>query len=375
MRICQVIEPTTGGSIRVALDISYQLAATGDDVTLLYSPLRADAAFYSKIEEEKRVRFVSFPIKNYVSWNDILAVLRLVWFLWRNGPYDVLHSHSSKAGGIARLAGLFFPRMAKIYSPHAFYTMSPYAPRFYGKVERLLSVLTDMVIAVSAFEKQHAVCEIGIRQDKVAVVPNAVQPFDIGYRKLARQMMEQNETDFVLGFVGRLVEQKNVERLIAAFKMALDQKPEIRLVILGDGSCRGLLDEAIRVHQVQNNVRVIGNKDARPYYVGFDALVCSSDYEGFSLVFLESLYAGTPIVTTPVGGAQEAVVEGRTGFVARDFLDKSLADVIVRFASLAPETRAQMRVNAREHGGSFTLSALCQNVRQIYKGSLEKRRV
>ena len=374
MRICQIIEPTTGGSIRVALDLSRQLSMSGEDVTLLYSPLRADAGFYEKIKKETAFHFVSFPIRNYISAHDLIAVVKLVWFLWKTGPYDVIHSHSSKAGGIARLAGVFFPRMARVYSPHAFYTMSPYAPRFYARIEKFLSYVTDAVVAVSSYEKEHAVDEIGICKDKVAVVPNAVQPFDTGSRDVARQKMGVDPSAFVLGFVGRLVEQKNVRRLISAFAKAVSLKPNLRLVVLGDGSCEELMKNAILAENVKEKVTHLGNQDARSFYAGFDALVCSSDYEGFSLVFLEALFAGVPIVTTPVGGAAEAVVDGQTGFIAPDFLEETLASAIVRVASLDHAALTQMGKASLEHCKLFTLASVCENMRAIYKKCLQKRR-
>jgi len=373
MRVCQIIEPASGGSIRVALDISKGLSRRADEVSFLYSPLRADQNFYQTIDTISGVKFCPFVIKNSVGLHDLYALCKLLWFLKRTGPYDVLHAHSSKAGGLARLAGVFFPRMALVYSPHAFVTMAPSASRVYGLIERWLSRATDAIIAVSGFEKRHGVTELGIDPNKIVVIPNAVPAFPKADRTQARALMGVGPEAFVFGFVGRLVEQKNVGRLVAAFKIAADQNPSLNLVVLGDGACRSTLDEALAQNGLQNKVKVVGNQDARSYYAGFDAVVCSSDYEGFSLVFLEALAAGVPIVTTPVGGAEETVIEGKTGFVAPDFLEESLALLMLKIAALSVADRETMRQAALEHSKKFTIEAVLSSVYAVYAECVQKR--
>ena len=77
---------------------------------------------------------------------------------------------------------------------------------------------------------------------------------------------------------------------------------------------------------------------------GLDCLICSSEFEALPILFLESLHAGVPVVTVRVGGTEETVIEGVTGFIARSPTEWALADAIGRYIACTPDQR-------RRYGG------------------------
>ncbi|MFA6279341.1 MAG: glycosyltransferase family 4 protein [Bdellovibrionales bacterium] len=371
MRVCQLIESTSGGSVRVALDLTRGLLQVGDDVTFIYSPLRADEAFYAQKKGTDGALFLSLPMERSVGWRDLLSFFKLCRLLQKHGPFDVLHAHSSKAGALARLAGVFFSHTKIVYTPHAFVTMAPDASRLYGVIERGLSPLADAIIVVSEAEKDHALHAIGIAPHRIRVVPNGIT-FDKSItRGAARQAMGVDDSVFVVGFVGRLVEQKNPVRLIEAFSLVSQTHPSLRLVLVGNGPLLPLVEKKIAAMGCKDKVLFFKNHEAQPLMPAFDALLSSSDYEGLSLVFLEALQAGVPIVTTPVGGVQEAVLSGKTGFVADDFTVESLARALTQIVDVSQEERQQMSLASRQHGEAFTVEAMTRAVRQVYKDVLD----
>jgi glycosyltransferase involved in cell wall biosynthesis len=225
------------------------------------------------------------------------------------GPLDIIHSHSSKAGALARSFGQR-RGSAQIYSPHGFYTMTGKAPVYLSKVERLLSLASNRIIAVSSFEKDHAL-SLGIAPERVTVVPNGLRLEPTLSRAKARAQLGLTLDAFVLGFVGRLEPQKDPLAAIAVMK-ALGGS-DIELAIIGDGELRTQAEAAAK--DASARVRFLGARAAKPLFSAFDALLCTSSYEGMPVAFLESLNAGVPIISYPVGGTDELIDEGRTGMV------------------------------------------------------------
>ena len=105
----------------------------------------------------------------------------------------------------------------------------------------------------------------------------------------------------------------------------------------------------------------------------FDALLCGSDYEGFAVVFLEALAAGVPIVTTPVGGAQETVREGVSGFIA-DFTPEALAAGLARLAAMPETARVALAAQEREWAQAFTINIMGERTKAVYDDALASRR-
>lgn len=369
LRICQLIESTSGGSVRVALDLTQGLLVNGDDVVFIYSPLRADKRFFEESNKMREARFVSLPIQNSLCLSDALSLIKLIRFLSKTGPYDVLHAHSSKAGGIARLAAMFFPRMAVVYSPHAFVTMAPGSSFVFKILEKALSWRTDAIIAVSQKEKEHAIERLGIKSEKVFVVPNSAPQISTGDKGV-----RPNPDIITLGFVGRLAKQKNIERLLLAFHLSLKQNKGLKLLIVGDGPEKDKLKALMKELTEESFVQCVGAQEAGPYYSLMDALICSSDYEGFPLVFLEALSHGVPIISTPVGGTDEAIVQGQTGLVCADFSPESLSEAINLFLANFPKERDQNAEKCKAHATTFSRERMINTVRGIYKDIVSRRK-
>lgn len=371
MHICHIIEAAGGGSGQVVVDLAREGLAVGDDITVIYAANRATPSFLGALSSMPGLKLVETSMRREVGVHDFTDAWRLYRRLHQMRPLDVIHGHSSKAGALARISGLFFPKALKVYTPHAFVTMSPEGGRFYGFIEKILSRCCDAIIAVSEFEKEHALKHIGIDKAKVAVVLNGVKSDGFSGRLVARRELGYQDNEFVLGYVGRLWPQKNPLRLIEAFAHAhfLTQRQglDLRLAIVGDGPLRAVIEKTIIERGLTGSVRCFGDKNSRDIIAGFDGLLCSSDYEGFPIVFLEALASAVPIVTTPVGGAREAVVEGQTGFIADGFSAASLALALLKLIVLDPKERMLMTEQIREHAQLFRIEAIAAQTRILYQ--------
>jgi glycosyltransferase involved in cell wall biosynthesis len=367
MRICHIIEAAGGGSGQVVSDLAREGLAAGDDITVIYSPYRAETSFVRTLSSMRRLKLVESPMRREVGAHDLNDAIRLYRCLHRAGPFDVIHGHSAKAGALARICGLFFPKAIKVYTPHAFITTAPGVSRFYGTVEKILSLFCDVVIVLSEFEKEHALTHIGIHKKKVAVISNGVQIDDFSDRAAARKELGYHDNEFVFGFVGRLLPQKNPVRFVEAFVLAQRQRRDLKLCIVGEGPLRAAIEAMLIERGLTSQAHCFGRKNSRRILAGFDGLLCSSDYEGFPLVYVEALAAGVPIVTTPVGGSREAVVEGQTGFVSDDFSAESLALAMLKLTALDSENRMRMTEQARRHAQMFRIETVAAATRALYQ--------
>src|ERR1700722_17750554 len=145
MRVIEICEPLTEGVGRHVTDIALGLSRRGHDVHVIYSPFRADPLLLERLSDTPGVSLIKLPMRREPHWSDLVALAALRLYIGRNGPFDVIHAHSSKAGVLARLAGII-GTAGVIYTPHAFITMagallSPCKLFVYSSIERALARL------------------------------------------------------------------------------------------------------------------------------------------------------------------------------------------------------------------------------------------
>ncbi len=365
MRICHIIESANGGSSHVVLDLARYGINIGDTVSVIYAPGRASPEFLGAIATIKNLKIIPCPMYREVGLNDLGSALALYRTIKREGPFDIIHAHSSKAGALARILSPFISGNI-VYTPHGFITLSPETPRYFGWIEKILSYLCSKIIVVSEAEKRHAL-SIGIPQKKLLVIPNGIAQRTLPSRLAARDDLNLPYGATVIGYVGRFMEPKNPQRAVAAFAMIHKDFPDAHLSLIGDGAFMPELQDSINSHHLTARVHLHGARNGSDAMAAFDALVCSSDYEGFPLVFMEALAAGIPIISTPIGGTEEAVHEGETGYLSQDISTSGLAEAMRRFLQTTPQKRQENRAHIISFSKRFNLAESCEKTRSLYK--------
>lgn len=335
LKIALVLETSGGGSGRHVLDLAAGLCARGHDVTVVWSSVRADQTFTTGLFALVGVKQVTVDMHRSVGLHDFMGLRDLSRVLRTEGPFDIIHAHSSKAGALVRLLPKRVPGI-RLYTPHALRTMDPLISRkgyaIYSNIERLLARRGDPVIAVSQKEREHAI-NIGLSAQQVRCIPNGADPLPGATRDGARTEMDVGPDAFVIGFVGRMVEQKNPSLYVEAIRHAAAKAPNIQGVMMGDGP---LMDK-VRNQAQGLRIRFLGWCDAPSLVYGLDALCITSRYEALAYSFLEALQAHVPLVTAPVGGAEETVINGESGYVVTaDSAPEIYGDMLARLAA-SPE--------------------------------------
>lgn len=361
MRILLAIEAAGGGSGRHVIDLAGELVRQGHHVAVIYSPTRAEPRFEAEIAALPIAALERLPMRRAVGPWDIAAAQAMKRLIARLGPFDIVHAHSSKAGALLRAVA---PKgAARVYTPHAFRTMDPALGGTervaYGVVESLLAHFwTDALIAVAPEEAAHARA-LGIPAHKIHTVVNGVAPAPPVDRAGARAELGLSPDDIVVGFVGRLCEQKDPERFARAIRIAHLADPRIRGVILGDGEL------AADVRRAGGDaLSVFAGRNARLFLPAFDLFAMTSRYEGMPYVLLEALQAGLPIISTEVGGTSVTITAQNGVLAPVDITAEDFAGLLLRMTD--PAARAAMAAASVKMAETVTLDTMVAATKAIY---------
>jgi polysaccharide biosynthesis protein PslH len=249
-----------------------------------------------------------------------LAGWRMLRDYVRDRGIDLVHAHDYKSNFLAlalrRALGV------KILSTAHGWTGDSRRERLvYYPLDRWFLRRFPEVIAVSS-EIADRLRRSGVSSDRITVLPNGVDAerfrFQPALRESIRRQLGIAPDDFVLGSVGRLARQKRFDLLLEAFAQLLPERPQLRLLIAGEGSQRAELQARLQAGHtamrpgpcrgLAERVTLLGNRsDIIPIYHAFDGFVQSSDYEGTPNVILEAMALEIPLVATSAGGTTDVL--------------------------------------------------------------------
>ena len=242
---------------------------------------------------------------------------------------DIVHCHHYSPYVYGLLASVMKPTVQLVFTEHG--RLSDAAPsRKRRFVNPLLSRWPGKLCAVSADLKNHMVAE-GFPARRVGVTYNGIDPGQrptAAQRASARTALGLPDDAFVVGTVGRLDPVKNLHMLLQSHAFLVSKHPQVRTVIIGDGSERAGLEAHAQALGITQSITFAGYRaDVRQLMAAFDVYANSSQYEGVSLTILEAMASALPVVATRVGGNPEVVIDQETGFLVPS-LARSLSDAI-----------------------------------------------
>ena len=186
------------------------------------------------------------------------------------------------------------------------------------KFQSLICKKADTVIVPSEY-LAGIVHGWGIPKDKIKVIYNGV---DFKSSELSKEEARRKIGIFghLILSAGRLVPWKGFRMLIKIMPRVLEINQAFRLVIVGDGPDRKVLESMVRNLGLSNKVYLVGKKtqeELAVYMAAADMFVLNTGYEGFSHQILETMSAGVPVITTAVGGNKEVIEQGENGFLVK----------------------------------------------------------
>jgi glycosyltransferase involved in cell wall biosynthesis len=201
----------------------------------------------------------------------------------------------------------------------------------------------------------------------------AVERFEVtsDKRSAARRRLGVEETDLVIGAVGRFVALKNHALLIAAFARLAADMPSLKLVLIGYGALEDTLKEQVRACGLERRIVFTGQQpDVAALIPGFDIFAMPSRTEGLSIALLEAAATGLPIVATAVGGNVEIIQHGKTGLLVPSDDEAALTQALAQVAGDAALRKALGSAAKQWVQANASIQAMCNTYDGFYLQSL-----
>ncbi len=305
------------------------------------------------------------------------AVAKCLGRLRRN-RYDLVHSYFAIPSG---LAGIFVAKIlgiphvltiigGDIYDPTK--PLSPHQHRIFKLVVAAVFVHSDRIIAISQDVRERArdhytvhkpieVINLGLTQASLAA--NAKEIHEISVSK--------PDEEFVIVTIGRLVKRKGIDTFLRALSLVPDHN--YRAVVIGEGPERETLQSLARKLGLADKVEFTGfisGERKRRYLSQASAFVLSSVHEGLGLVYLEAMQWGLPVIAGNVGGQNDFLADGETGFLVPPGNPQKLAETMSLLMQ-NPELAQAMGKHNRELADSFTASKTASHYEKLYQDVLQ----
>lgn len=289
---------------------------------------------------------------------------------------DIIHTHSSKAGILGRLASGGFAGAKVVHTIHGMSfnrTQSWCAWRFYRLLERRAARRTDKIISVADAMTTQAV-EAGVAQrHKFETVYSAMQTEWFKPRADQRVRVRKNwgveERHVVVGTVARLFRNKGYEQLIPAMVRAIRDHDELRFVWVGDGANRDQYVHKLEALGIRDRVILTGllpPRDVATVMQGFDILAHCSQWEGLPRAVSQAQLLEVPVVCFDNDGAPEVVEDKATGMLVSFNDIEGLADAVAELAGHPEDRRRMGRAGRRRCLQMFDHVRMVDQLERIY---------
>lgn len=316
--------------------------------------------------------------------DDVVAFWHLVRLFRRERP-ALVHTHTSKAGVLGRLAAWAAGVELVVHTPHGhvFYGhFSRVISRIFLWIEKLLAMGTTHMIALTEAERdEYLVLKVG-RADRYSVVPSGI---DLErYRRVgsARDTARPRPSGFdcpadaiVIGSVGWLTDVKGHRFLIEAVAGLKASQPRLHLVIIGSGHMReDYLALAERLG-LGASLHLLGSRrDVPDCLAGMDLFVLPSLNEGMGRALIEAMAAGLPVVASRVGGVPAVVEDRRTGLLVPPGDAAALAQAVDELLQRPDWARELGDAASRSIGERFSSAAMVKAIEAVYDRLLSAAR-
>jgi glycosyltransferase involved in cell wall biosynthesis len=340
------------------------------------------------VVEAAGIRHVPVAMTRRFSPTADLAALLDLTRVFQRERVDVVHTHNPKPGLLGQLAARLAGIPVVVNTLHGFYFhdhMPPLPRRFYILMEQLAAAQSDHILSQNPEDIVTAINEHIAPPERIEALGNGIdlQRFrpdavDDEVRRATRASFGFAEEHVVVGFVGRLVEEKGLLELFAALRALRAHQPDVRLLVIGppdpekaDGVTRqAAVDAGVDDITVFAGLR----HDLPELYASMDVFALPSHREGFPRSPMEAAAMAKPVVATDIRGCRETVVDGETGSLVAVRDPQALARGLERYVT--------SRVLRSEHGKAgrnmatarFDEQRVFERVADTYERLLARRR-
>jgi len=306
----------------------------------------------------------------------------------RKERVNLVHTHGPLASTILGAIAGRLSKVPTIIHAHAQWVLSahPVIKAYQLVIYRLVArYCADKIIAVAESVQKDIICQ-GTPQDKTVVIYNGVETSrtrgDFTERRV-RLYFGIPDNYKVVGEVARLAPEKGQLTLLKAAKLVIEKYPQVTFVIVGKEQrpsehYRDKLECMLDDLNIRQNVVLTGfyPRDIMDLMNLFDLFVLPCEgVEGLPVSILEALSAGKPVVTTPVAGNTEAVIDGETGFIVPPKDPQQLAKAILYLLQNSDKAQKMGQKGLELIRTRFSLKQMLEKTFRIYEEVLNSRKV
>jgi glycosyltransferase involved in cell wall biosynthesis len=355
-----------GGAPRIFLKLIRGLKEEGIDVVMASGPSQQPEEEPREFSQRFHIPYhpLSHLRRDIAPVQDTLALFEIIALIRRERP-ALLHTHTTKAGILGRVAG-WMTRTKTIHTPHGHLFYGYFGKgkeRFYVLLEQLAARFCERIITISEDERR-AYLHKGIgNAEKVVTVYNGIDTRQFpGDGKKVRAELGIAQGIPLVGFVGRMEQVKGPDRFVEAAKEIKTACPQAHFVRVGDGP---MMVDLMNMAQGISGFHFLGYREDIPNLMAaLDLLMIPSLNDGFNLAAVEAMASFKPIVATAVGGLPEVVGVG--GILVKPDDTKGLALEIIRLIN-TPDLRKQIGKEGRKRAEAFFDWDVClQKTLDIY---------
>ncbi len=334
------------------------LVQRGCEVTLISGPTRGPEGSLVERARAGGYRYIELPelVRPINPWLDARAQ-RYLEMYYRELRPDVVHTHSSKAGIVGRLAARDARVPIVVHTIHgmSFNRTQPWWLRTaLRRVERRAARHTHMLLAVAQALVEQAVAAGICPREKLRTVYSGmeVERFDPQQydRAATRAAWGVGDEHIVVGTVARLFRKKGYEQLLPIMEQAARREPRLRFVWVGDGAQRAEYEAELSRRKLTERTVLTGLVEPEQVprlLAGFDILAHTSQWEGLPRAAVQALLMRVPVVAFDIDGTGEVVIDGQTGRLVPLNDLEAFAEALVALAADIP-ARKRMGAAGRE---------------------------
>ena len=320
-----------------------------------------------------------------------------IFFIIKKGGYDIVHTHSSKAGVLGRLAAKLAGVKIIIHTIHGL-AFHPYQPRLWNYIyrlcEKLLAPLTDKIIAVSkAMVEQARRGGVGPGRKFVVIYSGLdlekFKPRSVDFK--LRKSHGLSEEDIVIGKIARLFHLKGHSFLLKAVSNLIlpvstlskpralvrgasngliPQFPHLKILLVGDGLLRPELEKEANELGLKDKVIFTGlvKRDSIPEMIALmDVVVHTSLREGLARVIPQAMAMEKPVIAFDLDGSREVIEDGVNGFLVRAGDVEALTQTLNSVLSDIPRLREMGKAGRRKIEPDFDKDYMVRQIEGVYK--------
>lgn len=313
------------------------------------------------------------PIYDFLSFLKVLGIIR------REKP-TIVHTHTSKAGVVGRVAALMARAPIIVHTPHG-HVFYQYFGRtttwIFALIEKLLARISDKIISLTDREELDHIRFKIASPEKFIIIHSGVdiRKFTIeeSHGERLRRSLGIGTQSLVVGTVGRLVPVKGHKYLVEAAPRILREVPNVKFVVVGNGYLKPILDGLTRELNVQDAFLFLDWRSDIPETMGmFELFVLPSLNEGMGRVLVEAMAARKAIIASDTGGIPDMVIHGHNGLLVPPEDSSRLAEAIITLLKDS-HRREEMGRNGRLLAQRYSVESMVNKIDALYETLLTQK--